>query len=207
MTPSPNAPLKLQKRFSEPVLGGYLCSLTGSGDSRFISVDQKVSSKLALAQPSREKRGYVTTAVVGILAVLSLLATRLMITATVDNYRAAGYNQGLTTTLYAAEVILQDAVIHMTTKTSDLISTEAECGNGFDTIRTIEISENNNASGEYKTTYLSESSGRHIFQIYAIATYRDFFSATVSQIASVDGSSQTVYLVPGTWTDRAASCG
>ena len=58
-------------------------------------------------------QGYVTTAVVSILAILSLFATRNMIVATVDNFRSAGYYQGLTTSLYAAEVALQDTITEM----------------------------------------------------------------------------------------------
>ena len=150
--------------------------------------------------------GYVTTAVVSILAILSLFATRNMIIATVDNYRSAGYSQALTTSLYAAEVALQDAVTEMENR--DDLDTQSNCFG--DSLNPVEIDTGLEATASYRaeplggTTVGSET--RYLYRVYATAVYR-VASATVSQIVSVEvDSSNAVYLLPATWTDRLAPC-
>lgn len=158
------------------------------------------------AYRERVSKGYVTTAVVSILAILSLFATRTMIVATVDNYRSAGYAQGLTTALYAAEVALQDTVTDMETRSG--LATASNC---FEvTLSNVEIDTGLEATASYRaeplgaTTVGSET--RYLYRVYATAVYR-VASATVSQIVSVEvASPNTVYLLPATWTDRAAPC-
>ena len=150
-------------------------------------------------------KGYVTTAVVGILAILSLLATRSMIAASVDNYRASGYSQGLTTALYAAEVALQDAITDMGSNTANLVDkSEGTCVQGFSD-ESIEIGDDEFASGEYRAEALGENSSRYVFRVYATASY-SIFAATVSQVVSVDDGENTVYVIPGTWSDRISRC-
>ncbi|MDG1507310.1 MAG: hypothetical protein P8Q28_05825 [Luminiphilus sp.] len=151
-------------------------------------------------------QGYVTTAVVSILAILSLFATRNMIVATVDNFRSAGYSQALTTSLYAAEVALQATITEMETRSG--LATASNC---FEvTLSNVEIDTNLEATASYRaeplgaTTVGSET--RYLYRVYATAVYR-VGSATVSQIVSVDvNSPNTVYLLPATWTDRLAPC-
>lgn len=151
-------------------------------------------------------KGYVTTAVVGILAILSLLATRSMIAASVDNYRASGYSQGLTTALYAAEVALQDAITDMGSYTANLVDKpEGTCVQGFSD-ESIQIGgDDESASGEYRAEALGENSSRYVFRVYATASY-SIFTATVSQVVSVDDGEDTVYVIPGTWSDRISRC-
>lgn len=151
-------------------------------------------------------QGYVTTAVVSILAILSLFATRNMIIATVDNYRSAGYSQALTTSLYAAEVALQDAVTEMESRGG--LDTQSNC---FEvSLNNVEIDTDLEATASYRaeplggTTVGSET--RYLYRVYATAVYR-VASATVSQIVSVEvDSPNAVYLLPATWTDRLAPC-
>lgn len=157
---------------------------------------------------SATKKGYVTTAVVGILAILSLLATRSMIGASVDNYRASGYSQGLTTALYAAEVALQEAITDMEGDTANLVVTlEGTCVQGFEN-ESIQIGSGDGelqAIGEYRAEALGENSSRYMFRVYATASY-SIFTATVSQVVSVDDDGDTVYVIPGTWSDRISRC-
>ena len=151
-------------------------------------------------------QGYVTTAVVSTLAILSLFATRNMIVATVDNFRSAGYSQALTTSLYAAEVALQDTVSEMENRSG--LDTASSC---FEvTLSNVEIDTDLEATASYRaeplgaTTVGSET--RYLFRVYVTAIYR-VASATVSQIVSVElGSTNTVYILPATWTDRLAPC-
>lgn len=151
-------------------------------------------------------QGYVTTAVVSILAILSLFATRNMIIATVDNYRSAGYSQALTTSLYAAEVALQDTVTELESRGG--LDTQSNC---FEvSLSNVEIDTGLEATASYRaeplggTTVGSET--RYLYRVYATAVYR-VASATVSQIVSVEvDSTNTVYLLPATWTDRLAPC-
>jgi hypothetical protein len=151
-------------------------------------------------------QGYVTTAVVSILAILSLFATRNMIVATVDNFRSAGYSQALTTSLYAAEVALQDTITDMENRSG--LDTATNC---FEvTLSNVEIDTGIEATASYRakplgaTTVGSET--RYLYKVYATVFYR-VASATVSQIVSVEvDSSNTVYLLPATWTDRLAPC-
>lgn len=151
-------------------------------------------------------QGYVTTAVVSILAILSLFATRNMIIATVDNYRSAGYSQALTTSLYAAEVALQDAVTDMENRGG--LDTQLNC---FEiSLNNVEIDTDLEATASYRaeplggTTVGSET--RYLYRVYATAVYR-VASTTVSQIVSVEvDSPNAVYLLPATWTDRLAPC-
>ncbi|MDB2511381.1 hypothetical protein N9X48_01730 [Luminiphilus sp.] len=159
------------------------------------------------AYRERVSKGYVTTAVVSILAILSLFATRTMIVATVDNYRSAGYAQGLTTALYAAEVALQDTVTDMEAQ-SDL----AAASNCFEvTLSNVEIDTGLEATASYRAEPLGDettvgSETRYLYRVYATAVYR-VASATVSQIVSVEvASPNTVYLLPATWSDRLAPC-
>ena len=150
--------------------------------------------------------GYVTTAVVSILAILSLFATRNMIIATVDNYRSAGYSQALTTSLYAAEVALQDAVTEMENRGG--LDTQSNC---FEvSLNNVEIDTGLEATASYRAEPLGDttvgSETRYLYRVYATAVYR-VASATVSQIVSVEvDSSNAVYLLPATWTDRLAPC-
>ena len=157
---------------------------------------------------SASEKGYVTTAVVGILAILSLLATRSMIGASVDNYRASGYSQGLTTALYAAEVALQTAITDMEGDTANLVVTsEGTCVQGFEN-ESIQIGSGDGelqAIGEYRAEALGENSSRYMFRVYATASY-SIFTATVSQVVSVDDDGDTVYVIPGTWSDRISRC-
>ncbi|MDB2316641.1 hypothetical protein N9V36_04850 [Luminiphilus sp.] len=159
------------------------------------------------AYRERVSKGYVTTAVVSILAILSLFATRTMIVATVDNYRSAGYAQGLTTALYAAEVALQDTVTDMEAQSG--LATASNCFE-VTTLSNVEIDTGLEATASYRaeplgaTTVGSET--RYLYRVYATAVYR-VASATVSQIVSVEvDSPNTVYLLPATWSDRLAPC-
>ena len=151
-------------------------------------------------------QGYVTTAVVSILAILSLFATRNMIVATVDNFRSAGYSQALTTSLYAAEVALQDTITNMENRSE--LDAEPDC---FEvTLGNVEIDTDLVATASYRAEPLGATNvgneTRYLFRVYATAVYR-VASATVSQIVSVEvDSSNTVYLLPATWTDRLAPC-
>ena len=151
-------------------------------------------------------QGYVTTAVVSILAILSLFATRNMIVATVDNFRSAGYSQALTTSLYAAEVALQDTITEMENRGG--LDTTEDCFE--ETLSSVVIDTDLEATASYRaeplgaTTVGSET--RYLYRVYATAIYR-VASSTVSQIVSVEiGGTNTVYILPATWTDRLAPC-
>ena len=50
-----------------------------------------------------------------------------------------------------------------------------------------------------------ESASRYVFRVYATASY-SIFAATVSQVVSVDDGENTVYVIPGTWSDRISRC-
>lgn len=151
--------------------------------------------------------GYVTTAVVSILAILSLFATRSMIVATVDNFRSAGYSQALTTSLYAAEVALQDSITEMETRSG--LDATSNCFQVM--LDNVEIDTDLEATASYRAKPLGAntvgSETRYLYRIYASAAYR-VASATVSQIVSVEVASpqNIVYLLPATWSDRLAPC-
>lgn len=151
--------------------------------------------------------GYITTAVVSILAILSLLATRVTIGVTLENYRVAGLNQGSTSTLYAAEVALKDSVARITANLGDLNSNPACLNHDFGavTITDTDTGLNQSFQMQYYVEYLETRNSRDIYRIYARAD-TGLFKATVSQIASVDTSASTVYLLPGTWSDTLQDC-
>ena len=152
-------------------------------------------------------RGYVTTAVVAILAVLSLLATRVTIGVTVDAYRVAGFTQGATATLYGAEVSLKDSVARIASNLTDLASNPSCFNHNFGTVSVTDSDTglSRDFQMQYYAEYIETRNSRDLYRVYALAD-SGAFKATVSQIASVDTSAGTVYLLPGTWSDTMQDC-
>lgn len=152
-------------------------------------------------------RGYVTTAVVSILAILSLLATRVTIGVTVDAYRVSGINQGLTATVYAGEVALKDSVTHISEHLSDFTGNPLCFHHDFEEVMVTDS--DSELSQEYHMQYYAEFidtlNNRDLYRVYATAE-ASIFKTTVSQIASIDSSAGTVYLMPGTWSDTLPNC-
>ena len=152
-----------------------------------------------------ELRGYVTTAVVSVLAILSLLATRASIVATLETYRVAGDSQGIAATLFAAEVALQDSVDHIELNPLSQESCRNHPFGPVDVTDPDDASLTRSYDMQYYAEYLESTSGRDLYRIYAIASVGSF-AATVSQIISVDANTQGVYLLPGTWAHSVPQC-
>ena len=154
-----------------------------------------------------ELRGYVTTAVISVLAILSLLATRVTIGVTVDAYRVAGINQGLTATLYAGEVALKDSVTRISNNLSDLTGNPSCFNHDFGSVAVTDSESglSRDYDMQYYAAFIETRSSRDLYRIYATAE-ASIFKTTVSQIASIDASAGTVYLLPGTWSDTLPNC-
>lgn len=151
--------------------------------------------------------GYITTAVVSVLAILSLLATRVTIGVTVDAYRVAGINQGFISTLFAGEVALKDSVTRIGANLGDL-SGNPTCFNhdfGSVTVTDADSGLARDYQMEYFAEYIETRNSRDIYRVYATAE-TSIFKSTVSQIVSIDTTAATVYLLPGTWSDTLATC-
>jgi hypothetical protein len=153
------------------------------------------------------RRGYVTTAVVSILAILALLATRVTIGVTVDAYRVAGINQGLTATLYAGEVGLKDSISRISNNLSDLTGNPSCFNHDFGSVTVTDTDSglSRNYEMQYYAAFIETRNSRDLYRVFATAE-ASIFKATVSQIASVDSSAGTVYLLPGTWSDTLPNC-
>ena len=156
---------------------------------------------------SAKVRGYITTAVVSILAILSLLATRVTIGVTVDAYRVAGINQGLTATLYAGEVALKDSVTRIGNNLSDLTGNPSCFNHDFGSVTVTDSDSglSRDYDMQYYAAFIQTRNSRDLYRVYATAE-ASIFKTTVSQIASVDSSAGTVYLLPGTWSDTLPNC-
>ena len=152
-------------------------------------------------------RGYVTTAVVSILAILSLLATRVTIGVTIDAYRVAGINQGLTATVYAGEVALKDSVTRISENLSDLTGNPSCFNHDFGSVTVTDTDSGLSRDYEmqYYAAFIETRNNRDLYRVYATAE-ASIFKTTVSQIASIDSSAGTVYLMPGTWSDTLPNC-
>ena len=165
---------------------------------------------LRRARPAAREQGVITVVVVAILALLSLIATRILITSSIENIRVGSYGQGINATLYAAEVAMKDAI-------SDIsvggLSQQADWSSYTNMGSKILSSADGSVSKTYHMDYciaFSESrDDRHIYRLYARATSGSIaeqtadglFEATVSQLLSVDITNTTVYVIPATWTD------
>lgn len=165
---------------------------------------------LRRARPAAREQGVITVVVVAILALLSLIATRILITSSIENIRVGSYGQGINATLYAAEVAMKDAI-------SDIsvggLSQQGDWSSYTDMGTKILSSADGSVSKTYEMDYciaFSESrDDRHIYRLYARATSGSIaeqstdglFEATVSQLLSIDITSTTVYVIPATWTD------
>jgi len=161
--------------------------------------------------------GYATLAVVTVLAILSTLATRTLVIATLDSVRATGYGQGLTATLYAAEISLANALTAIASGADPATTTDWTCvSTSVNTsVQSGDGSFTRNYTTDYRLLYMGELSSRHLYRVYARALVAPDtstvssapFESTVSQIVSVDLSvtPKTVYVIPGTWTDTLAA--
>ena len=151
--------------------------------------------------------GYVTTAVVSILALLSLLTTRVTIGVTVDAYRVAGTNQGLASIVYAGELALKDSVTRISNNLSELTGNPSCFNHDFGSITVTD--DDTGLSRDYQMTYSAEfieaRNSRDLYRVYATAE-ASIFKTTVSQIASIDASAGTVYLLLGTWSNTLPIC-
>jgi len=149
----------------------------------------------------------VTTAVVSILAILALLATRVTIGVTVDAYRVAGINQGLTATLYAGEVGLKDSVTRISNNLSDLSGNPSCFNHNFGNVTVTDTDSGLSLDYEmqYFAAFIETRNSRDLYRVFATAE-ASIFKTTVSQIASIDSSAGTVYLLPGTWSDTLPNC-
>ena len=163
--------------------------------------EARLLEKLFTSGRSSELRGYVTTAVVSILAILSLLATRVTIGVTVDAYRVAGINQGLTATLYAGEVALKDSVTRISGNLSDLTGNPSCFNHDFGpvTVTDSDSGLSQDYDMQYYVAFIETRNNRDLYRVYATAEI-SIFKATVSQLVSVDSSAGTVFLLPGTWS-------
>ena len=166
------------------------------------------SKKRALLRHCKlKRRGYMTTAVVSILALLSLLATQVTIGVTVDAFRVAATNQGLAAIVYAGEVALKDSVARISDNLSELTGNQSCFSHDFFDV-TIDDADSG-LSQVYQMKYYAEfietRSSRDLYRVYATAE-ASIFKTTVSQIASIDSSAGTVYLLPGTWSNTLPSC-
>ncbi|MDB2660797.1 hypothetical protein N9Y46_01515 [Luminiphilus sp.] len=152
-------------------------------------------------------RGYVTTVVVSILAILSLLATRVTIGVTIDAYRVAGINQGLTATLYAGEVALKDSVTRISRNLSDLTGNPPCFNYDFGSVTVTDTGSGLSLDYDmqYYAAFIETRNSRDLYRVFATAE-TSIFKATVSQIASIDSSAGTVYLMPGTWSNMLPNC-
>ena len=159
------------------------------------------SSELAQLQ------GYVTTAVVSILAILALLATRVTIGVTLDAFRIAGINQGLTATLYAGEVALKDSVTRISSNLSDLTGNPSCFNHDFGSVTVTDTDSGLSQDYEmqYYAAFIETRNNRDLYRVFATAE-ASIFKTTVSQIVSIDSSAGTVYLLPGTWSDTLPNC-
>ena len=172
-------------------------------DQQAVDITTKVNKGLQKTRLG----GYITTAVVSVLAILSLLATRVTIGVTVDAYRVAGINQGFISTLFAGEVALKDSVTRIGANLGDL-SGNPTCFNhdfGSVTVTDADSGLARDYQMEYFAEYIETRNSRDIYRVYATAE-TSIFKTTVSQIVSIDTSAATVYLLPGTWSDTLATC-
>ena len=168
---------------------------------------QRCEQNLPRSSENSKLRGYVTTAVVSILAILALLATRVTIGVTVDAYRVAGINQGLTATLYAGEVALKDSVTRISSNLSDLTGNPSCFNHDFGSVTVTDTDSGLSQDYEmqYYAAFIETRNSRDLYRVFATAE-ASIFKTTVSQIASIDSSAGTVYILPGTWSDTLPNC-
>ncbi|MDA8590415.1 hypothetical protein N9L12_04395 [Luminiphilus sp.] len=168
---------------------------------------QRCEENLPRSNERSKLHGYVTTAVVSILAILALLATRVTIGVTVDAYRAAGINQGLTATLYAGEVGLKDSVTRISNNLSDLTGNPSCFIYDFGSVTVTDTDSglSQDYDMQYYAAFIETRNSRDLYRVFATAE-ASIFKATVSQIASIDSSAGTVYLMPGTWSNMLPNC-
>ncbi|MDB2378811.1 hypothetical protein N9V97_08230 [Luminiphilus sp.] len=168
---------------------------------------QRCEENLPRSNERSKLHGYVTTAVVSILAILALLATRVTIGVTVDAYRAAGINQGLTATLYAGEVGLKDSVTRISNNLSDLTGNPSCFIYDFGSVTVTDTDSglSQDYDMQYYAAFIETRNSRDLYRVFATAE-ASIFKATVSQIASIDSSAGTVYLMPGTWSSMLPNC-
>jgi hypothetical protein len=170
--------------------------------------EARLLEKLSTSGLPSELRGYVTTAVVSILAILSLLATRVTIGVTVDAYRVAGINQGLTATLYAGEVALKDSVTRISSNNLSDLTGNPSCFNhdfGPVTVTDSDSGLSQDYDMQYYAEFIETRNNRDLYRVYATAEI-SIFKTTVSQLVSVDSSAGTVFLLPGTWSGTLPKC-
>lgn len=165
---------------------------------------------LRRARPAARERGLISVVVVAILALLSLIATRILITSSIENIRVGSYGQGINANLYAAEVAMKDAISHISVGG---LSQQGDWSSYTDMGTKILSSADGTVSKTYEMDYciaFAESrDDRHIYRLYARATSGSIaeqstdglFETTVSQLLSVDITNTTVYVIPATWTD------
>lgn len=165
---------------------------------------------LRRARPAAIEQGVVTVVVVAILALLSLIATRILITSSIENIRVGSYGQGINATLYAAEVAMKDAISDISV---DGLSQQSDWSSYTDMGSKILSSANGSVSKTYQMDYciafVESRDDRHIYRLYARATSGSIaeqttdglFEATVSQLLSVDITNTTAYVITSTWTD------
>lgn len=169
--------------------------------------EARILKILLISGHASDLRGYITTAVVSILAILSLLATRVTIGVSVDAYRVAGINQGLTATLYAGEVALKDSVTRISNNLSDLTGNPSCFNHDFGSVTVTDSDSglSRDYDMQYYAAFIETRNSRDLYRVYATAE-TSIFKTTVSQIASIDSSAGTVYLLPGTWSDTLPNC-
>jgi hypothetical protein len=164
------------------------------------------SKKSALLRHCKLKqRGYMTTAVVSILALLSLLATQVTIGVTVDAFRVAATNQGLAAIVYAGEVALKDSVARISNNLSELTVNLSCFSYDFGDVTIADSGLSQVYQMKYYAEFIETRSSRDLYRVYATAE-ASIFKTTVSQIASIDSSAGTVYLLPGTWSNTLPKC-
>ena len=165
---------------------------------------------LRRARPAAGEQGVITVVVVAILAVLSLVATRILITSSIENIRVGSYGQGINASLYAAEVAMKDAISDISVGgLSQQGDWSSYTNMGSKILSSADGSVSKTYEMDYCITFSESRDDRHIYRLYARATSGSIaeqttdglFEATVSQLLSVDIANTTVYVIPATWTD------
>ena len=160
---------------------------TNSSLSAFFSARQDVGGGNLVLKfcPTRES-GYVTIIVVVILGLLALFAARQATVSTVNSLRTVTVAQSSVMSVYAAEVVLREAL-----EVRPFAATSWESGTAVN---------QGTEDREYSASYcvIQSTSDAAQFKVFARAVQGQF-KAVVSQHVNVrDGKP---YLVPGTWTD------
>lgn len=166
--------------------------------------------RLPELRSTASEQGAITVVIVAILALLSLVATRILITSSIENIRVGSYGQGINATLYAAEIAMKDAISGISVGgLSQQGDWSSYTNMGSKSLSSADGSISRTYEMDYCIAFSESRDDRHIYRLYARATSGNIseqatdglFEATVSQLLSVDITNSTVYVIPATWTD------